>query len=103
MKAAVLREYKQPLTIETVETPALAADEVLVKVEACGVCHSDLHIAEGDWPHLLRIIKKPLIPGHEVAGRVVAKGAAVTELEINDRVGVAWVYWTCGDCDLCRD
>lgn len=103
MKAAVLHEYKRPLAIETVEKPTLAADEVLIKVEACGVCHSDLHLAEGDWQQLLRVIKKPLIPGHEVAGRVVARGEAVSALDIGDRVGVAWVYWTCGECDLCRE
>jgi alcohol dehydrogenase, propanol-preferring len=103
MKAAVLHEYKRPLAIETVERPTLAADEVLIQVEACGVCHSDLHLAEGDWQQLLRIIKKPLIPGHEVAGRVVARGEAVREPDIGDRVGVAWVYWTCGECDLCRE
>jgi len=103
MKAAVMREFKQPLAIETVEPPTLAADEVMIRVEACGVCHSDLHIAEGDWQQLLRLIKKPLIPGHEVVGRVVARGDAVTELEVGDRAGVAWVYWTCGDCDLCRE
>ena len=103
MKAAVLREYKQPLTIESVEQPALADDEVRLRVEACGVCHSDLHIAEGDWQQLLRLIKKPLIPGHEVVGRVVARGDAVTELAVGDRAGVAWVYWTCGQCDLCHE
>src|ERR1044072_4486054 len=103
MKAAVMHEFKQPLAIETVELPTLAADEVMIRVEACGVCHSDLHIAEGDWQQLLRLIKKPLIPGHEVVGRVVARGDAVTELEVGDRAGVAWVYWTCGDCDLCRE
>jgi alcohol dehydrogenase, propanol-preferring len=103
MKAAVLHEFKQPLAIESVEAPALAADEVLIRVEACGVCHSDLHIAEGDWQQLLRLIKKPLIPGHEVVGRVVARGDAVTALEVGDRVGIAWVYWTCGECDLCRE
>src|SRR5256714_8458943 len=103
MKAAVLHEFKQPLTIESVEAPALAADEVLIRVEACGVCHSDLHIAEADWQQLLRLIKKPLIPGHEVVGRVVARGDAVTALEVGDRAGIAWVYWTCGECDLCRE
>ena len=103
MKAAVIHEYKQPLAIEAVERPALAADEVLIQVEACGVCHSDLHIAEGDWQPLLRIIKRPLIPGHEVVGRVVEKGESVTALDVGDRVGVAWVYWTCGECDLCRE
>ncbi len=103
MKAAVIHEYKQPLAIEAVEKPTLAADEVLIQVEACGVCHSDLHIAEGDWQPLLRIIKRPLIPGHEVVGRVVDKGESVTALAVGDRVGVAWVYWTCGECDLCRE
>lgn len=103
MKAAVLHEFKQPLVIEAVAAPTLADDEVLIQIEACGVCHSDLHIADGDWQQLLRLIKKPLIPGHEVAGRVVARGAAVTHLDVGDRAGVAWVYWTCGECDLCRE
>lgn len=103
MKAAIVREYKQPLQIEETEKPAPADDEVLIEVEACGVCHSDLHIAEGDWTHLLKIIKRPLIPGHEVVGRVVEKGGAVSNLEIGDRVGVAWVYWSCGECDMCRE
>jgi len=103
MKAAIVREYKQPLQIEDAETPTPGPDEVLLKVEACGVCHSDLHLAEGDWTHLLRIIKRPLIPGHEVVGRVVQTGEAVQNLEIGDRVGVAWTHWTCGECELCRE
>jgi propanol-preferring alcohol dehydrogenase len=103
MKAAVIHEYKQPLSIEDAEIPKPGPDEILIKVEACGVCHSDLHIAEGDWTHLLRIIKRPLIPGHEVVGLVVEKGEAVTELQIGDRVGVAWTHWTCGDCELCKE
>ncbi len=103
MKAAVVHEYKEPLSIEEVEKPEPAPDEVLIKVEACGVCHSDLHIAEGDWKHLLRIIKKPLIPGHEVVGRVIEKGSNVQNLEIGDRVGVAWVHWTCGECAMCKE
>lgn len=103
MKAAVIHEYKQPLSIEDAEIPKPGPDEILIKVEACGVCHSDLHIAEGDWTHLLRIIKRPLIPGHEVVGLVVEKGEAVTELQIGDRVGVAWTHWTCGECELCKE
>jgi propanol-preferring alcohol dehydrogenase len=103
MKAAVIREYKQPLEIEEAEIPSPAPGEVLIKVEACGVCHSDLHIAEGDWTTLLKIIKKPLIPGHEVVGRVVEKGEGVSRLEVGDRVGVAWVHWTCGECEMCRE
>ena len=103
MKAAVVHEYKQPLQLEEVEIPKPGPDEVLIKVEACGVCHSDLHLAEGDWSQLLRLIKKPLIPGHEVVGRVVEKGAEVSNLNIGDRAGVAWVHWTCGECDFCKE
>lgn len=103
MKAAILREYKQPLQIEDTETPTPGPDEVLIQVEACGVCHSDLHIAEGDWTHMLRIIKRPLIPGHEVVGRVIEKGDAVTNLDVGDRVGIAWTHWTCGECELCKE
>ncbi len=103
MKAAVVREFKQPLVIENVETPAIGSDEVLIKVEACGVCHSDLHIAEGDWTQLRRMIKTPLIPGHEAVGRIVEKGDSVTELEIGDRVGIAWLHWSCGECELCKE
>ena len=103
MKAAIVREYKQPLQVEETEPPTPGADEVLIKVEACGVCHSDLHIAEGDWTHLLRIIKRPLILGHEVVGRVVQKGDAVGNLEVGDRVGVAWTHWTCDECELCKE
>lgn len=103
MKAAIIREYKQPLQIEDSPIPVPCADEVLIKVDACGVCHSDLHLAEGDWTHLLRIIKRPLIPGHEAVGRVVQKGDAVNHLEVGDRVGVAWTHWTCGECELCKE
>lgn len=103
MKAAILQEFKQPLVIQEVERPTPSADEVLIKVEACGVCHSDLHVAEGDWSQFARIVKKPLILGHEVAGRVVENGAAVRDLHIGDRVGVGWIHWTCGECELCRN
>jgi propanol-preferring alcohol dehydrogenase len=103
MKAAILREFRAPLTIEEVATPKLEVHEVLIEVEACGVCHSDLHVADGDWPQIEPITKRPLILGHEVAGRVVEKGSAVTDLELGDRVGVAWVHWTCGECGFCRE
>jgi propanol-preferring alcohol dehydrogenase len=103
MRAAIVREYKEPLQIEEIGTPVPDADEVLIRVEACGVCHSDLHIAEGDWTHLLRHIKRPLIPGHEVVGPIVQKGAAVENVGIGDRVGVAWTHWTCGECELCLE
>ncbi len=103
MKAAVLYEFKTPLKIEDVPRPQIAADEVLVAVEACGVCHSDLHVAEGDWKQFAGIVKRPLILGHEVAGRVAELGASVRDLKIGDRVGVPWLYWSCGECEFCRE
>src|ERR1700756_1695645 len=101
MKAAVLREFRKPLSMEEVDRPIPGADEVLIKVEACGACHSDVHVADGDWTELAGIVKQPLIPGHEIAGRVVEKGSAVRDLEIGDRAGVPWIHWTCGVCEFC--
>lgn len=103
MKAAILHNFKTPLAIEDVPRPSPGPDDVLIAVEACGVCHSDLHIADGDWPQLASIVKKPLILGHEIAGHVVEKGANVRDLQIGDRVGVPWIYWTCGACEFCRE
>ncbi|HET8923057.1 MAG TPA: alcohol dehydrogenase catalytic domain-containing protein [Candidatus Acidoferrum sp.] len=103
MKAAILREFKTALSIGEVERPEPAADEVLIEVQACGVCHSDLHVADGDWPQFAEIVKKPLILGHEIAGRVVKRGGEVLDLQVGDRVGVAWLHWSCGDCEFCRE
>ena len=102
MKAAVLREFKSPLSIEEVDRPIPGPEEVLIEVEACGACHSDLHVADGDWTQLAPIVKRPLILGHEVAGRVVEKGEAVRDLQVGDRVGVPWIHWSCGSCEFCR-
>lgn len=102
MKAAVLREIGKPLAIEEVATPSPGPGEVLIRVEACGVCHSDIHLADGDWDLLKPITKVPLILGHEVAGTVAALGVGVTELQVGERVGVPWIYWTCGECEFCR-
>jgi alcohol dehydrogenase, propanol-preferring len=103
MKAAVLHAFKLPLTLEEVPRPQPGADEVLIEVEVCGVCHSDLHVAEGDWTQLAGIVKKPLILGHEIVGRVVELGSAVESIRLGDRVGVPWVQWTCGQCEFCRE
>jgi alcohol dehydrogenase, propanol-preferring len=103
MKAAVLREFKKPLAVEEVGQPQPGAGEILIRIEACGVCHSDVHVADGDWSQFAKIVKTPLIPGHEIAGVVVEKGAAVQDLQIGDRVGVPWIYWTCGECESCRE
>ncbi len=102
MKAAVLHEFKRPLSIEDVDQPTLASDEVLIQVEACGVCHSDVHVADGDWPQLAPIVKRPLILGHEIAGRVVEVGGSAADHKIGDLVGVPWIHWSCGQCEFCR-
>jgi propanol-preferring alcohol dehydrogenase len=103
MKAAVLHEFKTPLSLDEVPLPQVSADEVLIEVEVCGVCHSDLHVAEGDWAQFAGIVKKPLILGHEIVGRVAERGAAVQAIQVGDRVGVPWVQWTCGQCEFCRE
>jgi alcohol dehydrogenase, propanol-preferring len=107
MKAAVLHAFKTPLSLEEVARPEAGADEVLIEVEVCGVCHSDLHVADGDWTQLAGIVKKPLILGHEIVGRVVERGAAVSSvqgsIQVGDRAGVPWVQWTCGQCEFCRE
>src|SRR5947209_7858408 len=103
MKAAVLHELKKPMAVEEVERPRPGNGEVLIKVEACGVCHSDLHVADGDWKQFAGITKLPLIVGHEVAGKVVEVGSGVKELKVGDRVGVPWIFWTCGECEFCRE
>ena len=103
MKAAVLHEFKAPLSLEDVPLPQVGADEVLIEVETCGVCHSDLHVADGDWVQLAGIVKKPLILGHEIVGRVVERGADVQSVRVGDRAGVPWVQWTCGQCEFCRE
>ncbi|HVK51639.1 MAG TPA: alcohol dehydrogenase AdhP [Pseudoxanthomonas sp.] len=98
MKAAVVREFGQPLVIEEVAVPRPGAGDILVKIEACGVCHTDLHAAEGDWP-----VKPnpPFIPGHEGVGHVVAVGAGVQHVKEGDRVGIPWLYSACGHCEHC--
>jgi propanol-preferring alcohol dehydrogenase len=103
MKAAVLHECKKPLSLESVPRPVVEPEDLLIQVEACGVCHSDLHVADGDWPQLTGITKKPLILGHEIVGRVAEKGLRVSGFLVGDRVGVPWIYWTCGTCDSCRE
>lgn len=98
MKAAVVKAFGQPLVIEEVMVPAVVPGKILVKIEATGVCHTDLHAAEGDWP-----VKPnpPFIPGHEGVGHVVAVGPGVTHVKEGDRVGVPWLYSACGHCEHC--
>nr|WP_298722933.1 alcohol dehydrogenase AdhP [uncultured Steroidobacter sp.] len=98
MKAAVVHALGQPLSIDEVPIPTPGPDEVLVKVMASGVCHTDLHAAAGDWP-----VKPspPFIPGHEGTGIVAAAGSRVKTLREGDRVGIAWLHDACGICEYC--
>ena len=98
MKAAVLHEFNQPLQIEEVDIPTPGAGEIVVKMQASGVCHTDLHAIEGDWP-----VKPspPFIPGHEGVGLITAVGAGVHHVKEGDRVGVPWLYSACGHCTHC--
>jgi alcohol dehydrogenase, propanol-preferring len=98
MKAAVVRSFGNPLAIEEVPVPVPGPGEVLVKIMASGVCHTDLHAADGDWPVKPKL---PFIPGHEGTGVVTARGAGVTSLKEGDPVGIAWLHDACGACEYC--
>lgn len=98
MKAAVVHEFGKPLVIEDVPIPAPQPGQVLIKVQACGVCGTDLHAARGDWPVKPR---PPFIPGHEGVGYVIQVGPGVTHLREGERVGVPWLYTACGHCTYC--
>ncbi|PPQ14453.1 zinc-dependent alcohol dehydrogenase, partial [Bradyrhizobium sp. AC87j1] len=99
MKAAIVKQFGKPLVIEDVPVPQPGPGEILVKVKACGVCHTDLHAASGDWP-----VKPvpPFIPGHEAAGTVAALGSGVKNLKVGDAVGVAWLHDACMSCEYCE-
>jgi propanol-preferring alcohol dehydrogenase len=98
MRAAVVKQFGQPLVIEERDIPVAGPGQILVKIEACGVCHTDVHAKNGDWP-----VKPvlPFIPGHEGIGRVVALGSGVTAVREGDLVGVPWLYSACGHCEHC--
>jgi propanol-preferring alcohol dehydrogenase len=97
MQAMVLERPGAPLVLRDGPDPVPAADEVLVRVDACGVCRTDLHIVDGD----LAFSGSPIVPGHEVIGRVVACGSHVRTPIAGQRVGIAWLGWTCGACRYC--
>ncbi|HEY5855231.1 MAG TPA: alcohol dehydrogenase AdhP [Aldersonia sp.] len=99
MKAAVVESFTEPLVVKDVEVPTPGPNEALVKVDYTGVCHTDLHAAHGDWP-----VKPspPFIPGHEGVGTVVAVGDGVTRVKVGDKVGNAWLWSACGECEFCE-
>ena len=86
-----------PLKMVEMEPPVPGPHEIAVKVAACGVCHTDLHTVEGDLP----LPGLPLIPGHQIVGRVEDLGEKITRFKVGDRVGIAWLQWTCGSCGYC--
>ncbi|MBB4619612.1 alcohol dehydrogenase AdhP [Sphingomonas abaci] len=99
MKAAVAHVFRAPLVIEDVDVPVPGPGELLVKIEATGVCHTDLHAVDGDWP-----VKPvlPLIPGHEGVGYVAAVGPGVFGIREGDAVGIPWLHDACGVCEYCQ-
>lgn len=98
MGAAIATSFGRPLILSDVATPIPGPGEVLVKVAACGVCHTDIHAVDGDWPVKPKL---PFIPGHEVVGHVAALGQGVTRLREGDAIGVAWLHDACGACEYC--
>jgi len=94
----ILEAPRQPLHVVDIPAPKPDATQVLVKVAACAVCRTDLHVMDGELPKP----KLPLVPGHEIVGIVVKKGKDVQRFKIGDRVGIPWLGWTCGECEFCR-
>jgi propanol-preferring alcohol dehydrogenase len=98
MRAMVLDAPKLPLQLRNLPKPRPEAEQLLLRVSACAVCRTDLHIADGELPPA----RLPLVPGHEVIGRVEEVGRDVKKFRENDRVGIPWLGWTCGECKFCR-
>jgi alcohol dehydrogenase, propanol-preferring len=98
LRAMVLERPRTPLVMRERPVPSPAAGEILVKVAACGVCRTDLHVVDGELPHP----RLPIVPGHEIVGRVAAMGEGVAGFAIGERVGIPWLGYTCGVCPYCR-
>jgi propanol-preferring alcohol dehydrogenase len=98
MRAMTLEAVRQPLRPVNWPRPAPGAGEVLLRVEACAVCRTDIHVVDGELPDPAL----PLVPGHEIVGRVVQRGPGAGRFEDDARVGVPWLGWSCGRCDFCR-
>src|SRR5215467_4612180 len=98
MRAMVLSETKTALSEMERPKPEPKSGEILVQIQACAVCRTDLHVVDGDLPDP----KLPLVPGHEIVGTILAKGEGADRFAVGDRVGVPWLGWTCGACVYCR-
>jgi propanol-preferring alcohol dehydrogenase len=99
MRAMLLDSPGQPLRLADIATPKPDAGQLLIRVHACAVCRTDIHVVDGE----LTRPKLPLIPGHEIVGTVTKLGDEVSRFKVGDRVGVPWLGWTCGDCNYCRN
>lgn len=99
MTALTLHHQGEPLRVERIPVPPVNEDQILIRVKACGVCRTDLHILDGDLP----MHRAPLILGHEVVGEVVNVGSQVTQFSYKDRVGVPWLSRACGRCEYCLE
>jgi alcohol dehydrogenase, propanol-preferring len=98
MRAMVLEHQREPLRLVELPDPRPGPGQVLISVDACGVCRTDLHVVDGELAHP----KLPLIPGHQIVGSVSGVGEGATRFSPADRVGVPWLGWTCGECRYCR-
>jgi len=98
MRAMVLQSAGQPLQLRDLARPKAAAGQVLVKVRACAVCRTDLHVVDGELPNP----KLPLVPGHEIVGVIEELGVDARRFKIGDRVGIPWLGWACGECKYCQ-
>src|SRR5512146_3505214 len=98
MRAMLLEQPGKPLRLANLRQPAPGPGQVLVRVHACAVCRTDLHVVDGE----LTEPKLPLVPGHEIVGTIVEVGAGVERLAPGQRVGIPWLGWTCGECRYCR-
>ena len=98
MRAQVLTAIGQPLVAADLPAPRPGPGQLLIRVQACAVCRTDLHVVDGELPEP----KLPLIPGHEIVGRVVERGPGAERFAVGERVGVPWLGWTCGECEYCR-
>jgi len=99
MRVMIFEKPGKDLSLREMDLPEPGAEQVLLRVHACAVCRTDLHIIDGE----LSDPKIPLIPGHEIVGTVATMGAAVTRFKVGDRLGVPWLGWTCGECSFCRE
>ena len=99
MRVMIFEKPGKDLSLREMDLPEPGAEQVLLRVHACAVCRTDLHVIDGE----LNDPKIPLIPGHEIVGTVATMGAAVTRFKVGDRLGVPWLGWTCGECSFCRE